>query len=437
MVKRTTFTTITPLPSTISRQVAIDFLHDHLEMIDLNPLIIERHSIPPPPHALSEEHRCTWYSLTDKISYLPGGVMSGQVSYTCAFHDLPEGLQTHCYAPMGLEIRDRWSVGGSLPGEPKEPVELGLGAPQSGLYLREDVDMRCNVLMAGFVKKTLKKSHGSLVDRLATKAHTMSVNNSKADNVGSTKSRVSLASTTASWTTPGVSSTRSDTSSTPPVGPLLPPPIGHQQSVPNPGLPHNQQYAGQTLGPYGEQSPPNSAGTLQGDIGPRASFGLQGVGSSDFLGQQQHPGLSAGSYADHAPQNTPTAQQNDPGLRPPLAPYTMNSQGSSNYSGNQSHTLSPYSDASGQASPGGQQHDGSLWPPPLNPQATNSQGGSLSYSGTIYKGNSKPQDYTEFSGLNPYEESKSPAPQEAPHKEKDGRQQGNQSDGLTRPVELA
>ncbi|OHE93971.1 hypothetical protein CORC01_10758 [Colletotrichum orchidophilum] len=171
MSKRTTFTTISPLPPGITRDAVLDFLHNHIEMIDLNPLIKERHLISAPPNAPPEEHACTWYSLTDEISYLPGGLATGNVSYNCCFHDLPTGLQTHCYAPMGLEIRDKWTVAGSLPGEPFEPVELGIGAPLAGLYIREDVDMRCNVFATSFVKKTLKKSHSLLVDRLKSKVH--------------------------------------------------------------------------------------------------------------------------------------------------------------------------------------------------------------------------------------------------------------------------
>ncbi|KAK3323472.1 hypothetical protein B0T19DRAFT_205291 [Cercophora scortea] len=170
MTKRTTFTTITPLPRGISRQVVVDFLHDHLEMIDLNPLVKERHPISPPAHATDDEQRCVWFSLTDRISYLPGRLATGDVSYTCAFFDLPTGLQTHCYAPAGLDIRDKWTLNGSLPGERVQPVELGIGAPQTGLYLREDVDMKCNVLMTSFVKKTLKRSHAALVERLRQKA---------------------------------------------------------------------------------------------------------------------------------------------------------------------------------------------------------------------------------------------------------------------------
>jgi hypothetical protein len=170
MSKRTVFTSITPLPPGISRQTAIDFLHNHHDMIDLNPLVQDRHIIPPPPHALPEEHVCTWYSITDKISYLPGGLVTGAVSYTAAFHDLPVGLQTHCHAPMGVDLREKWSVAGSEPGEEPEPMELGLGAPRTGLYIREDVIITCNVVMAGFIKKTIKKAHGLLVEALSSKA---------------------------------------------------------------------------------------------------------------------------------------------------------------------------------------------------------------------------------------------------------------------------
>lgn len=283
---RTTFTTITPLPPNVPRQVVIDFLHDHLEMIDLNPLIKERHAISPPPNSPPEEHRCVWYSLTDRIDYLPGGVVSGQVSYTCAFNDLPDGLQTHCYAPMGLDIRDRWSVGGSLPGEPVEPVELGLNAPLSGLYLREDVDLRCNMLMAAFVKKTLKKAHGSVVDRLAAKAQIVSTNQSRQSVAMSAPSALQSPSILPS---PTPASIRSDSSGVPSMGPLLPPSTGNHQGLvpglatPPPVHPHEHQQhqqlqhqhqhqqtqqTQQTLAPYGNSSapylvaPPETNGSL-------------------------------------------------------------------------------------------------------------------------------------------------------------------------------
>ena len=168
-MKHTVFTTVTPLPSTVTRETVLETLHNHSEMIELNPLVIKHEQCKPPKEAQPDEFHATWYEVTDSISYIPG-LVTGKLSFKVCFHDLPFGLQTHVYAPTGLDIKDKWSVGGNMPGEPRETLELGLNAPREGLYLREDVDMRCNVFATGFVKKTLKKAHGVLVDRLVVKA---------------------------------------------------------------------------------------------------------------------------------------------------------------------------------------------------------------------------------------------------------------------------
>ena len=140
-------------------------------MIELNPLVINHERCKPPPNAPPDEFHCIWYQLTDRITYLPG--IKGQVNYKACFHDLPRGLQTHVYAPAGLDIKEKWSVGGNEPGEEREVIELGLsnlGVPREGLYLREDIDMSCNIFLTNFVKRTLNKAHGVLVDRLVVKA---------------------------------------------------------------------------------------------------------------------------------------------------------------------------------------------------------------------------------------------------------------------------
>ncbi|KAJ9605161.1 hypothetical protein H2200_010551 [Cladophialophora chaetospira] len=171
MPKRTLFTNITPLPPQVSREVAIAMLHNHDEMIELNPLVIEHHPIKTPRDAPADEFLdCAWQELTDKIHYLPGGMVKGKVSYKACFHDMPNGLQTHIYAPMGLDIREKWTVGGSLPGEPPEPRELGVDVPLQGLYIREDGDMKCNMLLSSFVRKNLDNAHKVLVERILKKA---------------------------------------------------------------------------------------------------------------------------------------------------------------------------------------------------------------------------------------------------------------------------
>jgi hypothetical protein len=170
MSRLTTFTTITPLPPGISRETVLATLHSHEDMIDLNPSHEERHLIKAPPEASPEEYHCKWYQITDKVAYLPAGMVTGKIHFKACFHDLGLGLQTHVYAPMGIDIKEKWTVGGNLPHEPVQPAEIGVGAPISGLYLREDVVMKCNFLITRFVRKTLKDSLATLVARLVVKS---------------------------------------------------------------------------------------------------------------------------------------------------------------------------------------------------------------------------------------------------------------------------
>ncbi len=50
------------------------------------------------------------------------------------------------------------------------PAEIGIGAPVTGLYLREDIEIKCNFLVTRFVKKQLQDALATLVARLVVKA---------------------------------------------------------------------------------------------------------------------------------------------------------------------------------------------------------------------------------------------------------------------------
>lgn len=174
-MKRAVFTTTTTLPASTSRETVLKTLHNHPEMIELNPLVIHYSRCEPNPSAPAEERDSdwTWYELTDRISFLPGGLLRGNISYKGSFRDIPRGLRTHVYAPTGLDIRTTWSVGGSQPGETSEKVDPDakeMDGQAQGLFLREEVDLRCPFWSVGFVKKTMRRSHGILVDQLAGKA---------------------------------------------------------------------------------------------------------------------------------------------------------------------------------------------------------------------------------------------------------------------------
>lgn len=174
--KKDNFTIITPIPGFIPRQLAIDILHSHSEVITLNPLVLDHKPIPAPHNAETDEYYSTWYEITERIQFVPGiGKMGAStIKFNGCFHDMPWGLQTHIYAPMNVDLRNKYTIAGNQPGvEPPEIPEIGLkalGVPADGLYLREDIEIKCNLTVLSFVKSQLKKASGEMVRRIIMKA---------------------------------------------------------------------------------------------------------------------------------------------------------------------------------------------------------------------------------------------------------------------------
>ncbi|KAK3117588.1 hypothetical protein LTR53_000913 [Teratosphaeriaceae sp. CCFEE 6253] len=169
MGKRTVYTKVTPLPSHIPRQLALDMLHSHEEMIKLNPLVTGVKAIEAPRDARSDEFFSQWYEISEIITW--GFGLRKKISFKGCFHTQPWGLQSHVYAPMGVDMRNKYHIGGNQPGEAREARELGVNTPLDGLYLREDVEITCGVpLTASFVKKEAQAATGIMIDRLTRKA---------------------------------------------------------------------------------------------------------------------------------------------------------------------------------------------------------------------------------------------------------------------------
>lgn len=174
--KKEAFTLVTPIPGFIPRQLAIDILQSHGEVLTLNPLVLGFKPISAPRNAAADEFYSTWYEIEERIQLIPGmGKMgSGKIKFNGCFHDMPWGLQTHIYAPMNIDLRNTYRICGNQPGiEPPETREIGLealGAPADGLYLREDIEIKANITMVSFVKAQLKAANKEMVQRIIKKA---------------------------------------------------------------------------------------------------------------------------------------------------------------------------------------------------------------------------------------------------------------------------
>ncbi|KAK3989331.1 hypothetical protein QBC44DRAFT_85095 [Cladorrhinum sp. PSN332] len=264
--KKDTFTVITPIPGFIPRQLAIDILHSHSEVITLNPLVIEHKPIAAPQNAATDEYYSTWYEITERVQVVPGmGKMgSSLIKFNGCFHDMPWGLQTHVYAPMNIDMRSTYRVAGNQPGfEAPEVPEIGLkalGAPSDGLYLREDIEIRCNITMMSFVKSQAKKACADMVARIIKKAELLDagalsamIEDGKLKTMNPADRRNTmmsgLKSPIPSPTAPNYSPSINDTSPPQMHSPRMPYQIPRMHSVNRPGT------AGST-GPEGYNSPP-------------------------------------------------------------------------------------------------------------------------------------------------------------------------------------
>lgn len=88
--KKEVYTTVTPIPGFIPRQLAVDILHSHSEVITLNPLVLSHKAIPAPRDAAADEYYSTWYEVTERVQLIPGlsKLGSSKINFKVCFHDL-------------------------------------------------------------------------------------------------------------------------------------------------------------------------------------------------------------------------------------------------------------------------------------------------------------------------------------------------------------
>ena len=172
MQSRSEFTSLTPLPRA-SEHTVLASLQDHRGMITQNPLVVHHAPCPPPPFAPPDEIDAIWFELTDRIDYLPCGLLPGLIHYHASFRDTPHGLQSHVYAPMGVQIRNDWRLRrrGDSQDDHGAGHEGDTSESESGqLCLQETTDLRCPFGTTLFIRRTMRQAHAELVARLATAA---------------------------------------------------------------------------------------------------------------------------------------------------------------------------------------------------------------------------------------------------------------------------
>lgn len=330
--KKEVYTIVTPIPGFIPRQLAIDILHSHSEVITLNPLVLDHKPIKAPQKAASDEYYSTWYEINQRIQYVPGlGRMgSGKISFNGCFHDMPWGLQTHIYAPMNVDLRNKYRIAGNQPGvEPPEQPEIGLaslGAPSDGLYLRDDVEIKCNVAVMSFVKTQMKAASKEMVSRIIKKAELLDAGVLHAMIEDGKLKTINPNDRTTTIPDAQLSPRPSPTSLYHQPGSMSPPPMPYQ--IPRPTSYQHHKSGTPVQNPHwsapygGHQPPPPHLHPAHAELP-----GQQHVGG---LAQQTHA-AGPNSFAVEMPGDF-SYPQISPRLQPPQPSPTYNSDAASTHS---------------------------------------------------------------------------------------------------------
>lgn len=334
--KKEVYTIVTPIPGFIPRQLAIDILHSHSEVITLNPLVLDHKPIKAPQKAASDEYYSTWYEINQRIQYVPGlGKMgSGKITFNGCFHDMPWGLQTHIYAPMNVDLRNKYRIAGNQPGvEPPEQPEIGLaslGAPSDGLYLRDDVEIKCNVAVMSFVKTQMKAASKEMVSRIIKKAELLDAGVLHAMIEDGKLKTINPNDRTVTVPDGQLSPRPSPTSLYHQHGSMSPPPMPYQ--IPRPSS-HQYQKPGSPMqnphwsAPYGGvHPPPPHLHPAHAELPGQHQVGHQ-VGG---FAQQNHAATN-NNFAVEMPGDF-SYPQSSPRLQPPQPSPTYNSEISSTHS---------------------------------------------------------------------------------------------------------
>lgn len=129
------------IPSSSPPEVVIKLMHDFGIITRLNPDCKDYQLV----NQLSDD---TWeYKVEDYLAFIPKKLWSGGVFYTAIYQIVQDGCDITVKAPGGFTSINHWRL---------------IRTNDGRMYVRITSNAKCNKTFAGFVKKFLENSHGTL-----------------------------------------------------------------------------------------------------------------------------------------------------------------------------------------------------------------------------------------------------------------------------------
>ncbi|PSR82733.1 hypothetical protein BD289DRAFT_437010 [Coniella lustricola] len=153
----------TRLPAGVSRQQAVDMLHDRDFFINCDPSlekyeVLDKDLANPdlPAGRVQGIGPTTSYKITDVVANVPKSIWGSSVESTYEFTDVERGLFCRIRSPLSIVMEALWEVREAEDGE--------------GLEIVEEADIKCSRLLMGVVKSQTEqgapKIHSKMLERL-------------------------------------------------------------------------------------------------------------------------------------------------------------------------------------------------------------------------------------------------------------------------------
>lgn len=154
----------TAVPSTVTSESVIAYLHNHQAIIGLSPLVTSSKRAATQRSGIQDE-----YNVHEEISVLPMGLYRKTISFKAIFEDRDTGVWSKVFAPLGFVSEALYTVE-RITAELAADVVDDIGARiESEWVLKETITSSCNIIFKAFVDASLVPTRRTMAQKLMAK----------------------------------------------------------------------------------------------------------------------------------------------------------------------------------------------------------------------------------------------------------------------------
>lgn len=156
----------TAIPSTVTSESVIAFLHNHQAVIGLSPLVTSSERVATSTSSSQDE-----YNVHEEISVLPMGLYKKTISFKAIFEDRDTGVWSKVFAPLGFVSEALYTVERVADDHAADVVDGNGARIESEWVLEETITSSCNIIFKAFVDASLVPTRRTMAQKLMMELH--------------------------------------------------------------------------------------------------------------------------------------------------------------------------------------------------------------------------------------------------------------------------